>query len=146
MKSLSLIIVRFLFSASLLALALPSFSQRINYWVGGTPGMEHDWDCPKNWSTFHVPNDLTDVVIHDVSTRSRAHPVIEKGVNEVNSIFLDSNAVLEVREQATLVVYNGLKTVHKEDLKVKGLLLEWEERPELPVKDITERVFAKVND
>ncbi|MCB9284003.1 MAG: hypothetical protein H6563_08020 [Lewinellaceae bacterium] len=144
MKSLSLVLVRFFFSASLLALVSPAFSQRLNYWVGGTPGMENQWNCPKNWSNYQVPNNMTDVVIPDVSSGSRSNPVIEHGVAEANSILLDSNAVLEVRQQATLVVYNGLTAVYRDDLKVDGILLEWKEGPQMPSKDIVQRVHGKV--
>ncbi|MBK7407874.1 MAG: hypothetical protein IPL49_08735 [Saprospirales bacterium] len=146
MKSLSSVLVRFFFSASLLALVSPAFSQRLNYWVGGTPGMENDWNCPKNWSAYQIPNDHSDVVIPDVSSGSRSNPVIQKGVAEVNSLFLDSNAVLNIREQATLVVYNGVHAVYPEDLKIKGLLLEWKEGPQKPSSDVVLRVQAKVNE
>ena len=146
MKSLSSVLVRFFFSASLLALVSPAFSQRLNYWVGGAPGMESEWNCPKNWSNYQIPNNMTDVVISDVSSGSRSNPVIEKGVVEVNSLSLDSNAVLEVQHQATLVVYNGLNAVHRDDLKVNGILLEWKEGPQLPSRDIVARVHAKVSE
>jgi len=136
MRSISFITLRLFSPILLLGLFVPAFSQGLNTWVGGTPGMENEWNCPRNWSASRVPNDLSDVFIPDVSTGSRANPEIHNGVQEVHSLFLDSNATLEIGPQATLVVMSEVVAIYPEDLKTEGLLLKWDEDLQKPGNDL----------
>ena len=101
------------------------------YWVGGTPGMENDWACHRNWSNSRVPNEFSNVIIPDVSSGSQADPVIWDGLVKLNSLTLESNASLCIKKMATLVIFEGLIVVDPLDPEVEGLLLEWEKtRPQ----------------
>lgn len=80
-------------------------SQRTTTWKGGAPGMENEWNCPKNWSNYSVPDEFDNVIIPDVSTTTQAAPVIKNGKVEVNSLYMDTNAKLIVDESAQLVVF-----------------------------------------
>ncbi|MCO6462075.1 MAG: hypothetical protein J5I59_11780 [Saprospiraceae bacterium] len=70
--------------------------QKITEWRGGTPGRERDWNCSKNWSHGKVPDEFSDVIISDCSSRGNFYPVI-KGVIEYNSvrIYVDYDKVFE---------------------------------------------------
>lgn len=83
-----------------------AFSQHENTWIGGTPGMENDWNCAKNWSDFKVPDEFTNVFIPDVSTSTLYYPVIKKGVVEINAFYMKATASLTVLPDARLVVYS----------------------------------------
>ncbi len=93
---------------SALLLCTDAFSQIANTWKGGAPGLENDWNCPKNWSAFRVPDAFTDVIIPDASSTTQAPPVIQSGQLEVNSLFMETNAQLTIRESAQLVVIDPL--------------------------------------
>jgi hypothetical protein len=94
-------------------------------WKGGTPGQEGNWDCPKNWSSYRVPDEFSDVVIPDVSTTTLAAPKIMSGNYEVNSIQLLPNARLTIEHGAQLVVYSIENGFEKGDgLHLKGSLLK----------------------
>jgi hypothetical protein len=82
------------------------FSQVESTWVGGTPGMETDWNCAKNWSTYRVPDHFTNVFIRDVSTSTCAYPVIYNELVEVNAFFMDESASLTLLQNARLVIYS----------------------------------------
>ena len=101
-----------------------AFAQPGNYWVGGAPGHENEWNCPKNWSEGSVPNEFSNVIIPDVSTGSRANPVLRSGMMEIGSLVLESNASLEIGKQATLVIYDGLFAVNRSDLNSKGTMIQ----------------------
>jgi hypothetical protein len=130
----------------LLQSALPLQAQRLNFWVGGTPGMDRDWHCPRNWSLGQIPNQFSDVIIPDVSTASDAMPLIRDGVVEVNSMRIDSNAVLEIGSEATLVVYNQLKKCHEKNLLVSGIIIEWEENQVKQHEGVLFTLRPKVNE
>ncbi|MBK9014077.1 MAG: hypothetical protein IPM82_08280 [Saprospiraceae bacterium] len=86
------------------------------------PGMENDWNCPKNWSTYSVPNAFSNVFIPDVSTTTLAAPVIKNGRMEVNSLFLETNAFLTVEESAQLVVFEQSGSYFQDNLHLKGMM------------------------
>ena len=110
-------------------------AQTIITWKGGAPGQEQNWNCPKNWSSYRVPDSFTDVVIPDVSTTSLAAPIISTGVFEVNSILLQSNANMTIEKGAQLVVYNAENCFFNEQsLHLKGSLLILDEPTEASVK------------
>lgn len=93
--------------ALLFGLATTLSAQNAVVWKGGTPGQENNWNCPKNWSKYKVPDEFSDVVIPDVSSTTHATPVIKSGTFEVNSIQIQSNAQLTIESGARLVVYNA---------------------------------------
>lgn len=98
-------------------------AQKIANWKGGAPGQEQNWNCPKNWSNYRVPDSFTDVVIPDVSSTSLALPIITDGIFEVNSIRLYSNANLTIGKDAQLVIYNVENCFFNEQsLCIKGSL------------------------
>jgi hypothetical protein len=107
----------------LLTLTVTVFCQKNNTWKGGAPGLENDWNCPKNWSAYSVPDDFTNVFIPDVSSTSLSQPVIKSGKVEINAIFIASNAVLTVEKDAQLVVLTEAEGVNNRSVKLKGSLL-----------------------
>ena len=125
---------QYLFVSGLLLFFFSSsvFSQSVNYWIGGAPGLEREWNCPRNWSTGEVPNEFSHVVIPDVSIGSRSTPIVRSGLLEIGSLIMESNSALEVQEQATLVVHEEIKTPKESELKVEGMLIAWEEGMEFP--------------
>ena len=105
-------------------LSISLSAQTTATWKGGAPGMEHEWNCPKNWSSYRVPDAFSDVIIPDVSSTTLAAPVIKNGVFEVNSIQVHPNAKLTVEQDAQLVVYNiDNDCLNRQGLCLKGSLL-----------------------
>ena len=98
-----------------------STAQNTVTWLGGTPGNETNWNEAKNWSNQRVPNVFSNVWISDVSTRTRALPVIEAGTVELNTLTVESLAALTVQQNAHLVVYGSV--TGKENLRIKGTVL-----------------------
>lgn len=108
--------------ACLLAQSPNLFSQRTIMWKGGTPGKETQWQCPKNWTCNHVPDEFSNVTIPDVSSSSMAYPVL-MGVAEVNSLRLEGNAALTIAPEGQLTVFTDVVVLHKENLQIKGTLI-----------------------
>lgn len=123
MKTASRFFVPLALAIFFLASSMPLFSQKITIWKGGTPGMETNWDCHKNWSTYSVPDGFSDVIIPDVSTTTFAAPVIRSGQAEVNSLTFTSNTVMTVGKGAQLVVHQSTGPLPVENLKLDGILL-----------------------
>jgi len=111
-----------LFLSLLLAGSLSLRAQKIVYWKGGTPGMESNWNCPRNWSTNAVPNAFSNVIIPDVSTRSRVYPVLSHKNAEVNSLALEAGSSLVIEEGACLVVFDSMERFGLNHLEVRGAL------------------------
>ena len=107
-------------AALFLMVSLSAFSQKTTTWKGGAPGMETAWDCPKNWSEGAVPNEFSNVFIPDVSTTTRAAPVIKKGSIEVNALYLDSHARLTIEKAAELIVYETAGGVNTATIRLRG--------------------------
>lgn len=122
MKKSACTIAGLVFTTLFLLLNTSVFSQINTTWKGGTPGMENDWNCPKNWSTYKVPDAFSNVIIHDVSTTSLATPIIKNGKVEVNSLFLDTKASLTVEESAQLVVFQREASYLPPDFRPQGRL------------------------
>lgn len=99
------------------------YSQKTNTWKGGTPGQETEWNCPKNWSAYSVPDEFTDVLIPDVSTTTLANPVLRYGSFEINSLFLESDARLTIKEDARLLVYVSAIGITDYNLEQNGPLI-----------------------
>lgn len=97
------------------------FSQRTLIWKGGAPGQETQWQCPRNWSGNHIPDEFSDVTIPDVSTSSKAYPVL-KDVAGINSLRVESNAMLTITPEGQLTVYNDIFVLQEERLRIKGEL------------------------
>lgn len=97
MKNCSLLL------AIMLTAASSAFSQKAFTWKGGTPGQENNWNCAKNWVPNEVPNEFADIIIPDVSTTTMASPVVSDGRFEVNSMFLQSTALLTIEANAQLI-------------------------------------------
>jgi len=92
-------------------------------WKGGTPGMEHEWNCANNWIPERVPNEFSNVIIPNVSTASQSYPIIKEGEEvAVNALFVNSQAVLTLSETSYLLVFEQLIDPRK-NVKGEGLLL-----------------------
>lgn len=146
MKSQCSALASIFFSLSFL-FSSPALAQRTINWVGGVPGLEREWNCPKNWNPSKVPNEFSNVCIPDVSSGSgRFAPVISGGLVEVNSLQMDSNASLKVEKSATLLVYNGLNGFNHDSLEVSGSIIQWDFRPRKPRAELAELLRHKVNE
>jgi hypothetical protein len=93
--SFALCLVTFFFTSDLIAQ---------NYWKGGTPGNESNWNTAKNWSKNQVPDLTEDVIITDVSNQSGFPPVIDQVIEAIPHIEIQSNAVLTVLPWGKLVI------------------------------------------
>lgn len=100
-----------------------TFVQQITVWQGGTPGNETNWNEPKNWSTNTVPDEFSDVYIHDVSSSTFSSPVLGEGQVEVNSIRVASNAQLTINPEASVVVYGYTQGLTNKNVTMDGALL-----------------------
>lgn len=120
MKS-RLFVSAFLFSF-LFAFSPSLRAQRTFYWEGGTPGRESNWNCPDNWSSNAVPDAFSNVIIPDVSTRSRVYPVLSHKNAEVNSLVLESGSSLAIQEGSCLVVFDSMERFGLNNLDVRGTL------------------------
>lgn len=97
-------------------------AQKLSYWKGGTPGMESNWNCPKNWSNAKVPDGFSDVIIPDVSSGSGCYPTLKDRGLEVNSLTLQSGTSLNIEKQGTLIVFTTLDQFGQSELELKGVI------------------------
>lgn len=72
-------------------------------WIGGTPGSEHNWNEPRNWSTGSVPDAYSDVVIEPIDTSLSAYPVLGHAI-ELMSIEIQTDAILFMKEGASITL------------------------------------------
>lgn len=81
-----------------------------NIWKGGTPGAETDWMQPRNWSQGQVP-DWTDasVIIPDVSSRTRAFPVIKSTVPDISYLSIEGGAQVKIETTGSITI-DGINT------------------------------------
>lgn len=89
------IVAIFLFLGTLTAGA-----QRLNVWKGGTPGHETDWNYFKNWTLGKTPNEFDRVLIPDVSTTTRAYPVVSNAGVEISSLEIQTGATVTIKPNA----------------------------------------------
>ena len=82
-----------------------------NYWKGGTPGNETNWNTPRNWSQNQVPDWSESVIIPDVSTQSGYFPVISETIEPIPHIEIQGNALLTVLAKGRLVI-DGETTIN----------------------------------
>lgn len=115
--------VQFSATALFLISTLSLFSQKVNTWKGGAPGMEHEWFCPKNWSAGTIPNEFSNVFIPDVTTTTQATPVIQSGKVEINTLILQTNAVLTIGPAAELVIQETAEGIDPTTVVLKGKIL-----------------------
>ena len=99
---------------SLVAIALSTmlfFTTQLsgqNYWLGGTPGAEADWNTAQNWSQNRVP-DWTDseVIIPNVESQARPFPVVNSIVPEIAHLNVQGGAKVTITESGSLVINGG---------------------------------------
>lgn len=84
-------------------------AQKINYWIGGTPGQTTNWSCPKNWSTYQVPDAFQTVIIPDIESNSGFYPIINEAGMEVNALVLESGASLTITKKGSLKVETSME-------------------------------------
>ena len=82
--------------------ALQLTAQKTNYWKGGFPGQENEWNQPNNWSLGFVPDWTCHVIIPDVSTASCPDPVLKNGDAEVQSVIIQVGASFTIASGACL--------------------------------------------
>jgi hypothetical protein len=110
-----------------LFLSNDALAQKTIIWKGGTPGQETNWDCPKNWSTYRLPDEFSNVVIPDVSSTTQASPVIRGGMVEVNALRIESRALLTIATDARLVVHDYTEGINAFNLDQKGAMIVYGE-------------------
>ena len=129
---------KYIFVLLLMPLGLTAFSQRLTIWKGGTPGKPNDWFCAKNWSTGHVPDEFSDVIIPDVSATSFATPVIRSGAVDVHSLHVMNNATMHLGKDVVIYVSGEIIQSTSGTIAGEGRVLS--ETMQLDAKD-----FAEVN-
>ncbi|MEQ1745956.1 MAG: hypothetical protein ABMA02_11045 [Saprospiraceae bacterium] len=116
-----------LFSALIISNVPSLIAQRVVFWKGGAPGMESNWNCPKNWSNNRVPDAFANVVIPDVSSRSRTYPVIDRVGAEVGSLSLESGSALLILNSGSLEIHENVERIGSAKLDARGKLILKEE-------------------
>lgn len=124
--------VVFLFSLMSILTIDPATAQKQSVWIGGTPGREQAWNCPKNWSNHALPDIFTDVIIPDVSSQSLANPVIRGRLVYIRSLTLEAGSRLTVEKNSVLSIQTFLIQPENQGLEVHGLLRMSEEHQPLP--------------
>jgi hypothetical protein len=92
------------FSLCLIAILFTTDLRAQNYWKGGTPGNETNWNIAKNWSQNQVPDWSEDVIIPDVSSQSGYFPVITQVIDAIPHLVIHSSAIVTVVERGRLVI------------------------------------------
>ncbi len=81
-----------------------------NYWLGGFPGQETEWNQPRNWSENRVPDLSQDaIIIPNVSTESGYFPVLKNEVPSIASLEIQSGASLSILKEGKLSI-DGIQT------------------------------------
>ncbi len=112
------------------------FSQKLTVWRGGTPGKPNDWFCAKNWSTGHIPDEFSDVVIPDVSTSTFASPVVRSGMVEINTLNVLSNGKLTLGRGVVLFVFEESIQAGAGRVAGEGRVFVMNSNRQLPAKDV----------
>jgi hypothetical protein len=99
-----------------------STCQRPVHWLGGTPGMETNWYCHKNWSTGRVPDNLSIVYILDVRTSFQSLPVVPHGKIVIHELWIANGASVQISSGASLFVTNKIYQYYPDQVKGKGIL------------------------
>lgn len=75
-----------------------------NYWKGGTPGKETDWNTAENWSQNRIPDWTQNVIITDVSSVSGYFPIINSVLEPIPYLEIHSNASLTILPNGKVTV------------------------------------------
>lgn len=103
-------------------------AQQTNVWKGGAPGHETDWHYYKNWSLGQTPDVFDAVVIPDVSTTTNRYPQVSSGQIEVQSLEIQSGAVLRLSRTASILTENFVSNGACEDCGLR-IILEGNDKP-----------------
>ena len=76
-----------------------------NFWIGGSPGAEQEWNNSKNWSENKIP-DLWDdtVVIPDVTSQSGYFPIIKNKAKPIAHLRIESGANVTILKKGKLII------------------------------------------
>ena len=105
-------------------------AQTIFIWKGGTPGHETNWNEPRNWDKYHVPDASSHVIIPGHQTGHNAQPQINQRV-EIASIEIHASGTLMVTSSGELFLHSfgpelnpiqlfGGKIKNKGKIRVEG--------------------------
>ncbi len=94
----------------------------MNFWKGGAPGQESNWNCPKNWSAYQVPDAFQNVIVPNVSSGSGVYPTIDIDGMEVNALVLESGATLTITKKGALEVITTFDEFGSSEKDVNGTL------------------------
>ena len=108
-------------------------------WIGGTPGKETSWNEPRNWSTNHVPDEFSCVVIKSKNNGHNAQPVLKEEV-QVISIEVQTGAQLTITETGHLAI-DVTETFSKGMMVFGGRI---ENSGEISLRNIDEK-YTKLN-
>lgn len=89
----------------LVVLATTLSAQNYNYWIGGYPGKEHQWNWYANWSEKKVPDINTDVVIGKCHKKGQVYPHVSDIV-QINSLKILDNAKLQIGQHGFVLIHN----------------------------------------
>lgn len=107
--------------------ALQLTAQKTNYWKGGFPGHENEWNQPRNWSLGFVPDWTCHVMIPDVSAACHPQPVLTSGNFEVQSVIILPGASFTIASGASLWLLGfnafGVPLQNDGTLELKGTIL-----------------------
>lgn len=120
----------------------PTFAQHVFTWKGGTPGQETNWNEPRNWSTYQVPDEFSHVVIKRLHTGHYAQPVIEQEV-EVASIQVHTGASLTIKTGGQLLI-DGEYAKQEELTLFGGTLLMNETQPVDPLPKEEKSIVPRI--
>ena len=98
-----------------------AFAQNTATWIGGTPGNETNWNEPRNWSNYQMPDEDTHIIIKPLNTGHFAQPVISQP-SEVASIVLYAGASLTIKHQGEVRI-DGSQTYTQGILNYGGTLI-----------------------
>ncbi|MDT8393786.1 MAG: hypothetical protein RQ761_08065 [Bacteroidales bacterium] len=76
-----------------------------NGWIGGTPGVENDWNIPTNWCSGYVPGDSVFVVIESTSAYK---DIVITAPAQCRSLTLEPGISLSVAENSNLSVVDTI--------------------------------------
>jgi hypothetical protein len=74
-----------------------------NMWKGSIYSGGQDWHNPTNWSKGHVPTDLEEVIIPDLTNTGKSYPVIQEEV-EIQHLRMYGQASLSITSTGVLYI------------------------------------------
>lgn len=94
------------------------------YWIGGTPGSEHDWNISDNWHSHRVPDDSDKVIIPKLSSNHAFYPIINAKVQDIAHLEIQEGAMLNLMAGASITIND--KIFDREGTLLKALILKEE--------------------